>query len=280
MNTSLQVQPRDSAVDTIVDSSKSGIGLESRLILGMRVDCTQYEEAVELICDLSREDRGTSVCVATVHMVMEAYDDPDYRQWVNGADLVTSDGVPLVWGLKLLGLSRAERVYGPTLTPKLCAKASETGRRVGFLGGTEDTLAALSQRLRRDFPDLDIAFSYAPPFRPLTDDEDSALVAAIEDSGVQILFVGLGCPKQERWMAEHRDRLHCTSIGVGAAFDFIAGNKLQAPGFMQRAGLEWLFRFLTEPRRLWRRYLYNNPRFLWAFAGQLCRDRLAHRAAG
>lgn len=275
MNASLQSEPRSSRGD----ESKSSVGLQSRQILGMRVDCTRYDEAVELICELSRGDRGASVCVATVHMVMEAYDDPNYRRLVNGADLVTSDGVPLVWGLRLLGLPRAERVYGPTLTPKLCAKASETGRRVGFLGGTEDTLAALSRQLRRDFPALEIVFSYAPPFRPLCEEEDIALVAAIEDAGVQILFVGLGCPKQERWMAEHRDRLHCTSIGVGAAFDFIAGKKLQAPGWIQRSGLEWLFRFFTEPRRLWRRYLYNNPRFLWAFAGQLCRDRLAQRAA-
>jgi len=270
MNASLQAEPRESI-------AKSGIGLESRQILGMRVDCTHYAEAVELICELSRGDRGASVCVATVHMVMEAYDDPSYRRLVNAADLVTSDGVPLVWCLRLLGLSRAERVYGPTLTPKLCAKAEATGRRVGFLGGTDETLAALTQKLRRDFPALDIVFSYAPPFRPLCEAEDMDLVTAIEDSGVELLFVGLGCPKQERWMAEHRDRLHCTSIGVGAAFDFIAGNKLQAPGWMQRAGLEWLFRFSTEPRRLWRRYLYNNPRFLWAFASQLCKERLAQR---
>ncbi len=251
--------------------------LESRQILGMRVDCTHYEQAVRLITKLSREEQGASVCIATVHMVMEAYDDPSYRRLVNAVDLVTSDGVPLVWCLRLLGLSRAERVYGPTLTLKLCAKAEATGRRVGFLGGTDDTLAALSQKLRRDFPALDIVFSYAPPFRPLCEAEDMDLVAAIEDAGVELLFVGLGCPKQERWMAEHRDRLHCTSIGVGAAFDFIARNKLQAPDWMQRAGLEWLFRFSTEPRRLWRRYLYNNPRFLWAFASQLCKERLAQR---
>ena len=276
MIASLQVEPGDS----IRDESKSHIGLESRHILGLRVDCTHYAEAVELIYQLSRSQRGASVCVATVHMVMEAYDDPDYRRVVNGADLVTSDGVPLVWGLRLLGLPRAERVYGPTLTPKLCAKAEATGCRVGFLGGTAETLAALSRQLRRDFPKLDIVFSHAPPFRPLTPDEDASLVAAIEAAGVQILFVGLGCPKQERWMAEHRDRLHCTSVGVGAAFDFIAGSKLQAPGWLQRAGLEWLFRLSTEPGRLWRRYLYNNPRFIWAFAVQVCRERLARRAAG
>lgn len=253
--------------------------VESRRILGMRVDCLGYPEAVDLINRLSREKRGASVCVATVHMVMEAYDDPDYRRLVNAADLVTSDGVPLVWSLKLLGLENAERVYGPTLTLMLCAEAEATGSRVGFLGGSEDTLAALERQLLEDWPNLDIVFSDAPPFRPGTAAEDATLVAAIEDAGVDLLFVGLGCPKQERWMAEHRDRLHCTSVGVGAAFDFIAGAKRQAPNWVQKAGLEWLFRLLTEPRRLWRRYLYNNPRFLWAFAGQLCRERLARRTA-
>jgi len=244
----------------------------------MRVDCTHYTQAVDLISKLSREERGASVCVATVHMVMEAYDDPEFRRQVNGADLVTSDGVPLVWSLKLLGLKDAARVYGPTLTPLLCAEAAANDIRIGFLGGSEQTLAALERQLLSHLPDLDIVFSHAPPFRPATAEEDDALVAAIEDAGVQILFVGLGCPKQERWMAKHRARLRCTCIGVGAAFDFVAGAKSQAPGFIQRAGLEWLFRLLTEPRRLFRRYLYHNPRFLWAFFVQLCRDRQARRA--
>ncbi len=259
--------------------SASGSELESRHILGLRVDCTHYTQAVDLICKLAREERGASVCVATVHMVMEACDDPEFRRQVNGAELVTSDGMPLVWGLKLLGLKDAQRVYGPTLTPLLCAEAAGCGIRVGFLGGSEETLAALERRLLLDLPDLDIVFSHAPPFRPATAEEDEALVSAIEDAGVQILFIGLGCPKQERWMAEHRDRLRCTSVGVGAAFDFIAGAVRQAPNWMQRAGLEWLFRLFTEPRRLWRRYLYHNPRFVSAFVGQLCRERFARRTA-
>jgi N-acetylglucosaminyldiphosphoundecaprenol N-acetyl-beta-D-mannosaminyltransferase len=245
----------------------------------MRVDCTDYTQAVDRIGKLSRERRGASVCIATVHMVMEAWDDPEFRRQVNAADLVTSDGMPLVWGLKLLGLGNAQRVYGPTLTPLLCADAAANGSRVGFLGGSEETLAALEKQLLVQMPDLDIVFSYSPPFRPATAQEDEALIGAIEDAGVQLLFVGLGCPKQERWMAEHRDRLHCTSVGVGAAFDFIAGAVQQAPGWMQRAGLEWLFRLLTEPRRLWRRYLYHNPRFVWAFAEQLRREHRAGRSA-
>ncbi len=245
----------------------------SRHILGMRVDASHYDECVEQIMQLAAERSGAGVCVATVHMVMEAFDDPEYRRVVNSAELVTSDGVPLVWCLKLLGLDRAERVYGPTLTPKVCERAASSGVRVGFYGGTQEVLEAMQRRLGNDHPGLQIVFAAAPPFRPLSADEDAAVVSAIEDAGVEILFVGLGCPKQERWMAEHRDRLACVSVGVGAAFDFIAGAKSQAPGWMQTRGLEWLYRLVTEPRRLWRRYLYNNPRFLVAFGLQLWRER-------
>jgi N-acetylglucosaminyldiphosphoundecaprenol N-acetyl-beta-D-mannosaminyltransferase len=133
--------------------------------------------------------------------------------------------------------------------------------------------------MQADFPELQIAFRYSPPFRPLSDSEDVEIVSAIEDAGVQILFVGLGCPKQERFMSEHRDRLSCVMIGVGAAFDFIAGVKPLAPAWMQRNGLEWLFRLLSEPKRLWHRYCYHNPRFLWAFAQQLWRARRSQGGA-
>jgi len=244
-----------------------------RSILGMRVDCSSYDEVVESIAGMSGEEPSSYVCIATVHMVMEAWDDDEYREMVNGAELVTSDGVPLVWALRLLGLSDAERVYGPSLTPRLCERAAQDAIPVGFYGGDPEVLETLCTRLQERYPALDIAFRYSPPFRPLSPDEDAELASAIESSGARILFVGLGCPKQERWMASHRDALSCTMVGVGAAFDFIAGVKAQAPAWMQRCGLEWLFRLVCEPRRLWRRYLYHNPRFLVAFARQLWRER-------
>ncbi len=246
--------------------------LASRQILGMRVDATDYAGAIDLITSLAAAGDGGYVCVSTVHMVMEAYDDATLRAQINAASLVTSDGMPLVWGLQALGLDYATRVYGPTLTPLLCEEAERTGLRVGFLGGSTTTLRTLIAALEHDYPALEIAFHHAPPFRPLRAEEDRALVESICDAEVDVLFVGLGCPKQERFMAEHQGALSCVCVGVGAAFDFIAGNKLQAPGWLQRAGLEWLFRLLTEPRRLWRRYLYHNPRFLWAFALQLWRS--------
>jgi N-acetylglucosaminyldiphosphoundecaprenol N-acetyl-beta-D-mannosaminyltransferase len=247
----------------------------SRRILGMRVDGTTYEETIDAVTDMARAGSGGMVCVATVHMVMEAFDDPAFRRIVNAADRVTPDGVPLVRALRMLGISRAQRVYGPTLTPLLCRRAEELGLPVGFYGGTPEVLDALVRELSARFPKLKIPFAFGPPFRPLSEAEDAGVVDAIAAAGVTILFVGLGCPKQERWMAAHRDSLRCTMVGVGAAFDFIAGAKSQAPRWMQRTGLEWLFRLLAEPGRLWRRYLIGNPRFLYHFSLERVRARFA-----
>ena len=226
-------------------------------------------QAAAKILRMSRTGRAGYVCISTVHMVMEGYDNPDFQDIVNGADLVTPDGMPLVWGLKLLGLREAERVYGPILTPFVCRKLAMEGVPVGFYGGSREVLGKMKAKLLNDYPDLNITYAYSPPFRPLTKEEDHEIVQNIIASGARILFVGLGCPKQERWMAEHCDHLPIVMLGVGAAFDFIAGVKPQAPLWMQIAGLEWLFRLISEPRRLWRRYLYYNPRFLYKFGLQL-----------
>jgi len=243
----------------------------SRRILGMRVDGTTYAETARAIGDMAIADSGGMVCVASVHMVMEAFDAPDFQRIVNSADRVTPDGVPLVRALRMLGIPGAERVYGPALTPVVCELAEALDLSVGFYGGTPEVLESLTRALSERFPKLRIPFAYAPPFRPLTPSEDTAVVDAIDAAGVKILFVGLGCPKQERWMAAHRESLRCPMVGVGAAFDFIAGVKRQAPRWMQRLGLEWLFRLLAEPRRLWRRYLIGNPRFVYHFARELLR---------
>ncbi len=245
----------------------------SRSILGMRVDASTYEEASDLVIAWARAGESRSVCVGTVHMVMETRDDPAFREAVNGADLVTSDGMPLVWGLRLLGIPGAERVYGPDLTPIVCRKAAAEGIPVGFHGGSPETLARLLARVRADHPGLEIAHAESPPFGDLTPERLADEARRIEASGAQIVFVGLGCPKQERWMAAQRGRIPAVMLGVGAAFDFLAGTKRQAPRLLQRAGLEWAFRLAAEPRRLWRRYLRNNPRFVALFAAQLLRER-------
>jgi N-acetylglucosaminyldiphosphoundecaprenol N-acetyl-beta-D-mannosaminyltransferase len=235
----------------------------------MRIDATSYRETAAAISALATRGVGGAVCVATVHMVMEAFDDPEFQRIVNAADRVTPDGVPLVWALRLLGFKRARRVYGPSLLPVVCELATERQLSVGFYGGSPEVLDTLVERIARKFPGLRIPFAFAPPFRALTTEEDEQVIDGIANSETQILFVGLGCPKQERWIADHRNSLSCVMVGVGAAFDFQAGNKAQAPSWMQNAGLEWMFRLCNEPRRLWWRYLYHNPRFLFHFAREL-----------
>jgi N-acetylglucosaminyldiphosphoundecaprenol N-acetyl-beta-D-mannosaminyltransferase len=207
----------------------------------MRVDGTSYRETAEAIADLVSAGDGGAVCVSTVHMVMEAFDDPEFQRIVNSADRVTPDGVPLVWALRLLGVANAKRVYGPSLLPVVCGLARERGLSVGFYGGSSEVLDELVQRIWRRFPGLEVSFAFAPPFRALSAEEDQKVIEGIEDSETDILFVGLGCPKQERWIDEHRSSLSCVMVGVGAAFDFHAGHK----------------------------YLYHNPRFLFHFARQL-----------
>lgn len=240
-------------------------------ILGQRVDYTTYNKASNQILAKARDKQNGYVCVSNVHMIMEGNDDPKFRQIVNEADLITPDGMPLVLALKLLGIRKAERIYGPTLMLRICQFAGREGISVGFYGGTENVLRMLRKNLLYQFNDLKIAYTYNPPFKPLSKAEDNKIVQDIINSGAQILFVGLGCPKQEKWMADHKKYLSIPTIGVGAAFDFIAGVKTQAPKIMQRVGLEWFFRLMSEPRRLWWRYLYHNPRFLFKFALQLLR---------
>ena len=240
-----------------------------RLILGMRVDNTSYAEAARRVLAWAARAESRYVCCANVHVAMEAADDDTYRAAVNAADLVTPDGMPLVWALRALGAAGATRVYGPDLMTTLLADAAAAGAPIGFFGAQESTLTRLITHARRAHPRIDIRYAYAPPFRPLTSAEDAAVVQAINASGARILFAGLGCPKQERWIAAHRGRVRAVMLGVGAAFDFLAGVKPKAPAVLQSAGLEWLFRLATEPRRLWRRYLYNNPRFVALLLRQL-----------
>jgi len=228
----------------------------------MRVDATNYEDATRRVLAWARRAESRYVCVANVHMTMEAYDAPDFRRIVNAADLVTPDGMPLVWMLRRLGVPGQDRVAGPELLPRICEAAAREGVPVGFYGGKPEVLDGLTKRLKTRFPGLQVAYAYSPPFRPLTPEEDERVVEEINASGARILFVGLGCPKQERWMAAHKGKVQAVMLGVGAAFDFHAGRMPLAPKWMQRAGLEWLFRLLTEPRRLWRRYVRHNPRFV------------------
>lgn len=238
-------------------------------ILGMTVHGTNYAHASDLTLGWANAHASRYVCVATVNNVMESYDSPAFRRLMNEADLVTPDGMPLVWGLKLLGHRKATRVYGPDLTPIVLQKAMENRTPVGFYGSSPAVLERLQRVVAERFPTLQIAYAFSPPFRPVTAEEDEEIVAAINRSGARILFIGLNTPKQDFWMAAHRGRVQAVMLGVGAAFDFLAGTKSQAPRWMMRNGLEWLYRLATEPRRLWKRYLKHNPRFVVLFALQL-----------
>ncbi len=243
--------------------------LPSRLILGTRVDATSYEDACDRIQSWAVQGLSSYVVAANVHVVMTAYWNRSFRAMINQAALVTPDGMPLVWGLKLLGMDGQSRVYGPDLMLAWCDRAAKVGLPIYLYGGTETTLTRLRQRLHQQFPDLAIAGWHAPPFRPATAAEDQADMQRIQQSGAAVVLVGLGCPKQEQWMARHEGKLPVVMIGVGAAFRFLSGEVSQAPRWMMNGGLEWLYRLVMEPGRLWQRYLINNPAFVILFGWQL-----------
>ena len=243
--------------------------MESAHILGMRVDATSYEHASNAVCQWAEAQGSRYVCIANVYNAMTAYDSVAFRRATNEADLVTPDGVPLVWCLRLLGHGPASRVYGPDLTQLLLSMAASKGLSVGFYGSSPLTVLRLQQIAQQRYPGLHVVYAFSPPFRALTSEEDERVVMELNRSGVRILFVGLGTPNQDYWMAAHRGRIRAVMLGVGAAFDFMAGTKPQAPRWMMRIGMEWFFRFATEPRRLWTRYLKQNPRFVMLFALQL-----------
>jgi N-acetylglucosaminyldiphosphoundecaprenol N-acetyl-beta-D-mannosaminyltransferase len=239
-------------------------------VLGIPLALTDYERTLDWIDRAANTGHRGYICVAATHTVMACQEDPELRAAVLAADFTVPDGQPLVWALNALGADLADRVYGPDLMAKACARAARTGRRFYLLGGrNQGAMVELTRKLRLRHPGLKIVGGQAPPFRPLSAEEDDAIIADINRAAADVVWVGTGVPRQEKWMARMRERLDTpVLIGVGAAFDFHAGLVPQAPPWMQRSGLEWLFRLLQEPRRLWRRYLRYNPRFVTGFARQ------------
>lgn len=240
-------------------------------VLLMKVNVTNLQNVVKLVVGWSQVKMGRYICVSNVHMCMETKDSDEFRRVVNSADLVVADGKPIQVAQKLLGFRNAQQVRGMDLTNALCQEAAQKNINVGFYGGMPDVLMDMQQMLQKKYPSLQITYSYSPPFRALDEFEKQSICHDIITSKTSVLFVGLGCPKQEHWMAEHKDKLPCVMLGVGAAFDFIAGQKQHAPRWMQRLALEWLFRLLSEPKRLWKRYLIQNPRFMFYFFLQYVR---------
>jgi N-acetylglucosaminyldiphosphoundecaprenol N-acetyl-beta-D-mannosaminyltransferase len=248
-------------------------------VLGVPLALTTYERTLDWIDAAVAARTREYVCVAAVHTVMASREDPDLRQAVLGASMTLPDGQPLVWALNLLGHDLGDRVYGPELMDRACARAARTGLRFYLYGGRNPgALAQLARELRLRHPGLQLVGGFAPPFRELREDEEAAIAADIDRTRPDVVWVGIGVPRQEKWMARMRERIEApVLIGVGAAFDFHAGLIPQAPPRMQRLGLEWLFRLIQEPRRLWRRYLRYNPRFVAGIARQLGRERLVRR---
>ena len=245
----------------------------SEPVLDIPLAVIDYERTLDWIdAAVERRDRGY-ICVAAVHTVMACQHDEQLREAVLGADLTVPDGQPLVWALNLLGSSLSDRVYGPELMERACERAARTGRRFYLYGGrNQGALQELARNLRLRHPGVQIVGGYAPPFRELTPEEEGSVAADIRRTGADVVWVGIGVPKQEKWMARMRDKLDApVLIGVGAAFDFHAGLVPQAPPRLQKLGLEWAYRLLQEPGRLWRRYLRYNPWFVIGFVRQYLR---------
>jgi N-acetylglucosaminyldiphosphoundecaprenol N-acetyl-beta-D-mannosaminyltransferase len=240
-------------------------------VISTPVYATSYTDACDRIQTWAEARNSSYIVAANVHVVMTAYLQRQYQKIVNQAALVTPDGMPLVWALRLLGIKGQTRVYGPDLMLAWCDRAAQLQMPIYLYGGTEPMLEKLRHNLTQQFPGLAIAGSYAPPFRSLTAEEELEDVQRINDSGAAVVFVGLGCPKQEEWMARQQGKITAVMIGVGAAFSFHSGEVAQAPRWMMKLGLEWLYRFSQEPRRLWQRYCINNPAFVILFGWQLLR---------
>jgi N-acetylglucosaminyldiphosphoundecaprenol N-acetyl-beta-D-mannosaminyltransferase len=255
-------------------------------VLGVGVSATNYGEVMQLSrqwietrrlwksrgSDPDAAPPGRCTAILTVHAVMTAVLHPEFKELLNAADVATPDGMPLAWALRSFGVRRQPRVYGPDVMLALCAQAADLGHRIFLVGGREETIPELCRRLRTRYPGLMIVGTYPHRDPPATEDAARQLTERIIASDADIVLIGFGQPRQERWMAAHRDRLAgVVMVGVGAAFDFHAGRVRQAPRWMQRAGLEWFFRLLMEPRRLWRRYLLFNPLFLAMWALQKAR---------
>ena len=240
-------------------------------VLGIPLALTDYEGTLDWVQDTVAAGQRGYVCVANVHAVMAAAEDEGLRLALLGSSINVPDGQPLVWALSALGHPLDGRVYGPELMARACARGVEAGQRFYLYGGrNQGALVQLALNLRQRYPGLQVVGGYSPPHRPLSGEERLAVVKQINASRADVVWVGIGVPKQEKWMAELRAQLDApVLIGVGAAFDFHAGLVPQAPNWIQESGLEWAYRLAHEPRRLWRRYSRYNPRFVLGFARQL-----------
>jgi N-acetylglucosaminyldiphosphoundecaprenol N-acetyl-beta-D-mannosaminyltransferase len=252
----------DSGANAYADGDADSGVAGSLAVLGLPVALTSWRQATSRIEHWAAAKDPRIVCICNAHSVVTATRNPHFRRVIIDADMATPDGAPVAWLMRRLGARGQDRIDGPGLMWRLCGQAAQNGLPVFLYGGRQSTLDLLVARLESAHPGLIIAGAESPPFRDLTPDEDAAVVQRIAESEAGLVFVSLGCPKQELWMDDHRDSLSAVLIGVGAAFEYHAGTLRRAPVWMQRHGLEWAFRLAMEPRRLWRRYLVTNTWFL------------------
>ncbi|MEL6257404.1 MAG: WecB/TagA/CpsF family glycosyltransferase, partial [Bacteroidota bacterium] len=231
-------------------------------LLASQVNSGSFSEFIEKICSLASQKDSSYVCFANVHMLVEAYDDPSFNQVLQKAALVTPDGMPLAKLMKWRHKLDQERVAGMDVVPVLFKEASERGLRIFMLGDTEELLEELENQLAIDFPRLVVAGSYSPPFRNLSDSEKEEVIHMVNEAKPDLLLVALGCPKQEKWMAEHTGKIQATMLGIGNALRTYLGKEKRAPIWMQKMALEWLYRLLQNPGRLWKRYFITNGKFI------------------
>ncbi|MCA9245770.1 MAG: WecB/TagA/CpsF family glycosyltransferase [Planctomycetales bacterium] len=248
-------------------------------LFGVQVSATNYTEATDVICAAAAQRTPAVVSLHPVHAIIESVRNRELMEQVNRFEIIATDGQPVRWALNMLhGAGLEDRVYGPELMLRLCERAARDGISIFLYGSSTDVLSRLESQLNVKFPALEIAGSYSPPFRPLTAEEDGAVIQLINESGAGLVFIGLGCPKQDKFAAEHQGLIQGVQVCVGAAFDFHAGNKKTAPAWMQRHGLEWLFRLIQEPGRLWKRYLFTNSLFVIKLSAALLQRGLRRRA--
>jgi N-acetylglucosaminyldiphosphoundecaprenol N-acetyl-beta-D-mannosaminyltransferase len=247
-----------------------------RHVVGIPVDVLGWSDALDSVSLWAQRNESRIVCVCDVNSIVHALRNPAHREAIASADMVTPDGAPVAWLLRRGGHRDQGRISGPDLMLACCRRATEDGTPMLLYGSTPGTLLRLEQRLRATFPGINIVQSISPPFYTLSAEQDAAMVDRINASSARIIWVGLGCPKQEAWLRSHKDRIHAVMVGIGAAFDFHAGVVKRAPPWMQRHGLEWCYRILQDPRRLAKRYLVSNTIFIMACFGFIWSNRPAH----
>lgn len=243
--------------------------MESKFVIDTPVTALSYTEQINTITKWAMYNLSKVVCIANVHMLVEAHFDHQFGSVLRHADLVTPDGMPLVWMLRFLGAFHQDRVAGIDVLEGLCKQGLENNIGVYFVGSQPSILDKMRLKLEHNYPGLRIAGMSPLPFRPLSDEEDQALIQSLNQSGAGLVFVSLGCPKQEKWMSEHKGKVSAVMVGLGGAFPVYAGIHKRAPQFFRQAGLEWFYRLIQEPKRLWKRYATTIPIFIWLVAKQI-----------